>query len=498
MPKEAKAHVVELKFNGENVPGSPFKCAVVDAARVNLTGDGLEKVPVGRQANFHIEGQTEMGDPEVKVLSPARKLVPSSIHFVSEGHYGVDYLPSEVGDHQVEVKISDLHVQGSPFIVKAYDATKVSVTNFTAGVVQKPVYFSIDASQAGAGNLEIIVSVNGKNVPNYVQSEGNAKFRVNFRPTEPQPHLISVKFNNEPVPNSPFECIVSRSDAAGSGTASAASVSGDGIKMCSVNALAAFAVHASVDETKNYNVSVTSPSGDLLELTIDKGPDALVAEYQPTEVGPHIVKIMDKARNQHVAGSPYTCNVYDARKVSVSGLVAKQPVGRPLTFTVDASQAGEGKLLIALFISKNASIIYFSTGTLELVVTTARASVRAEVQARSRGLYDVTFVPSEPTPHFVNITFNEQDIKHSPFEINIVDREDRHEKRNERFADLVLRGDGLVKASVGRDAMFTVNAKHLVEKIGIRVYDPSGRVVPHRESEVQSGITRQGRYANNA
>ena len=261
VPKEAKAHVVELKFNGENVPGSPFKCAVVDAARVNLTGDGLEKVPVGKSATFHIEGQTEMGDPEVKVISPSRKVVPSNIHFVREGHYGVDYSPSEVGDHQVEVKISDLHVQGSPFIVKAYDATKVLVTNFTPGVVQKPVYFSIDASQAGAGNLEIIVSVNGKNVPNYVQSEGNAKFRVNFRPTEPQPHLISVKFNNEPVPDSPFENVVRRSDAAGATTASTASVSGDGIKMCSVNGLAAFAVHASVEETKNYTVNVTSPSG---------------------------------------------------------------------------------------------------------------------------------------------------------------------------------------------------------------------------------------------
>ena len=96
-------------------------------------------------------------------------------------------------------------------------------------------------------------------------------------------------------------------------------------------------------------------AGDNLEVTVDKGPDALVAEYQPTEVGPHIVKIFDKTRNQHVAGSPYTCNVYDARKVSVSGLVAKQPVGKPLTFTVDASQAGEGKRYNAIF-----NIIYIS------------------------------------------------------------------------------------------------------------------------------------------
>ena len=127
-----------------------------------------------------------------------------------------------------------------------------------------------------------------------------------------------------------------------------------------------------------------------------------------------------------------------------------------------------------------------------MVVTTARASVRAEVQARSRGLYDVTFVPTEATPHFVNITFNEQDIKHSPFEVNVVADAGgaRYEKRNQHFSDLVLRGDGLVKASVGRDAVFTVNAKTLMEKVSVKLYDPNGRVVPHRESEVQTGITR--------
>lgn len=48
--------------------------------------------------------------------------------------------------------------------------------------------------------MEIIVAVNGKNVPNYVQSEGNAKFRVNFKPQEAAVHSLSVRFNGEPVP----------------------------------------------------------------------------------------------------------------------------------------------------------------------------------------------------------------------------------------------------------------------------------------------------------
>lgn len=62
----------------------------------------------------------------------------------------------------------------------------------------------------------------------------------------------------------------------------------------------------------------------------------------------------------------------------------------PINALVDASQAGEG--------------------TLELVVSTKKGSVRAEVSMRSRGVYNVTFLPTETTTHFVNITFNEEEV----------------------------------------------------------------------------------------
>lgn len=66
--------------------------------------------------------------------------------------------------------------------LKVYDPSMVRLEDLNEGTVGRPLYFSIDASAAGAGNLEIIVSVGGRNVPNYVQSEGNARFRVNFKP----------------------------------------------------------------------------------------------------------------------------------------------------------------------------------------------------------------------------------------------------------------------------------------------------------------------------
>lgn len=41
------------------------------------------------------------------------------------------------------------HVEGSPFLVKAYSAARVSVTDISPGVVGRPVSFTINASHAG-------------------------------------------------------------------------------------------------------------------------------------------------------------------------------------------------------------------------------------------------------------------------------------------------------------------------------------------------------------
>lgn len=76
-------------------------------------------------------------------------------------------------------------------------------------------------------------------------------------------------------------------------------------------------------------------------------------------------------------------------------------VGKPVTFNVDAAHAGEG--------------------TLELVVSTQHTTIKAEVVACARGLYDVTFVPLTSEDHFVNITFNDMSVLGSPFRCPVIE-----------------------------------------------------------------------------
>ncbi|XP_072935942.1 filamin-A isoform X1 [Epargyreus clarus] len=416
-PRDPRPHTVELRFNGDHVPGSPFVCHVSAPARVIGAGSGEspDKVSVGDAYSFSVDSPTS---PHVEVLGPARRPVPvqvSAEETVGENEaskrYTISFVPVDVGDHSIEVRAGAMggHVEGSPFLVKAYSAARVAVTDISPGVVGRPVSFTINASHAGAGNLEIIVAVNGRNVPNYVQSEGNARFKVNFKPTEAAAHTLSVRFNGHAVPGSPFTCAVS---AAGAGAASDARAHGPGL-VSAPRALPAD-IHLT-GCTSEPTIFVTGPGGSAVRSRVTSaGEGRYTATYTPEAVGRHSVQVQCAGR--HVPGSPFTCNVYDVRRVRVTGLGPGElegtldglsldengaeeergvEVGKPVTFSVDAAGAGEG--------------------TLELVVSTPSTTVKAEVVAVARGLYDVTFVPVSREAHRVSVTFNEQPVPGSPF-----------------------------------------------------------------------------------
>nr|NP_001261139.1 jitterbug, isoform M [Drosophila melanogaster]AGB93670.1 jitterbug, isoform M [Drosophila melanogaster] len=397
-PREAESHTVELRFNSQDVPGSPFTCRVAAAARIQ-SPETMDKVSVGRLFEFVVESDTK---PTVEVLGPARRSVPVKIDALGSSTlgYNVKFEPMEVGDHSVEVRLpGGGHVEGSPFLLKAYSAEKVIVTDIRAGVVNKSVSFGINASQAGAGNLEIIVAVNGKNVPNFVQSEGNARFKVNFKPTEAATHSLSVRFNGHPVPGSPFSCHIAAAAASPSMGLPRAMAMGECLKQAAVKMDNTFELEGF--DGVEPQIFVTSPSGDNEHCQLSQHDGgSYSASFRPTTVGRHLISVT--ANDQHINGSPFSCNVFDVSRVSISGLEQQYGpanLGVPVTFSVDAAGAGEG--------------------TLELVVSTDSSTVKAEVVACARGLYDVTFVPQSTEPHYVNITFNEVAVDGSPFRVDI-------------------------------------------------------------------------------
>lgn len=75
----------------------------------------------------------------------------------------------------------------------------MTVGTVARGTVGRPVTFSVDASEAGEGNLEITISARGLNIPTQVHPQGNARFAVSFVPAEACDHVVNVAFNKRPV-----------------------------------------------------------------------------------------------------------------------------------------------------------------------------------------------------------------------------------------------------------------------------------------------------------
>lgn len=90
-------------------------------------------------ASFVVEADSA---PSIEVLAPTRESLPVDVKSTGPGAYSAGFTPKDVGDHSVQVKVNGSHVQGSPFLVKAYNANQVKVTDINSGVVGKPVYFS--------------------------------------------------------------------------------------------------------------------------------------------------------------------------------------------------------------------------------------------------------------------------------------------------------------------------------------------------------------------
>ncbi|CAH1781771.1 unnamed protein product [Owenia fusiformis] len=441
VPKEVKTHYADVSYNTDLVPGSAFPIEVQDPIIIMASGAGLGLVACNKVASFIVSAVgARTGDVDVGITSPSGNQVQVRLKDNGDGSYTIEWVPTMVGDHRIVVMYRGMQIDSGVFTARAYDPNKVTVSNLGHGKIGKPAYFNIDASKAGAGNLEIIVSVNGENVPNFVQAEGNARFQVSFTPQMADTHMISVKFNNEQVQGSPFACNVVDGHRC--------IASGDGIRLTSVNKLATFTVDPQGAGKADLVAEVTSPNGYKVPVQISgNSSSSFRAEYTPTEVGQHKVSV--KYAEVDISGSPFYPYVYDVNQVNVSKM-SRGFAGQPVTIEVETSKAGEGTLRSEVLCK----------GTL----------VHSYIQNTGPGKYEVTFTPKENEAHIVNLTFNDQHIKGSPFKIDIIDT-----------SKVAVSGDGIRMASVNKEISFEIDPHGTPEaEIDVKVTSPTGRLVPCR------------------
>lgn len=280
-PEQSKPHSIDIKFNGETIPGCPLICQVADTRQVAVSFSGLDLVPVHQVSRFHIAVDgSNSAELSVSVKGPGGDL-PVKVSGSVRSGFTAEFSAREVGPHTIMVHHNGTPAPGTPFTAKAYDAKRVFVSPVPRGALGRSIQFTVDASQAGEGNLEITIGAKGRNVPTQVHPQGKtsdlkkvlssigvdsrsvfvsivksglfdlcvlggARFAVSFVPLEPVDHTVTVTFNKEPVPGSPFVATVSADPGQ-------VVVSGPGLASSPVGKTAHFSlnnVHSSLDDVE--------------------------------------------------------------------------------------------------------------------------------------------------------------------------------------------------------------------------------------------------------
>ena len=201
-PRESGKHEVTVRFNSHEVPGSPFVCDVVDVNRVTLVNFEQNMpiiVPIFKSNSVELNPHDlPSSSISVKLTTPSGTQIPVSRSITPQNTVKLIFQSKEIGTHRLDVEYSNVPITGSPFDIKVYDSSRIIVSEIKGTEVNKPSEFTIDATGAGEGQLEI--AINDGLIKNQVKQIKPGLYGVTFLPTKQDTYIVDVKFNHEIVP----------------------------------------------------------------------------------------------------------------------------------------------------------------------------------------------------------------------------------------------------------------------------------------------------------
>ncbi|KAM3872462.1 filamin-A isoform 1-T1 [Diretmus argenteus] len=359
-PTEPGNYIINIKFADQHVPGSAFT--------VKVTGEGRMKESITRKrraasvANVGSQCDLSLKIPEIsiadmtaQVTSPSGQVHKADIMEGENNTYCIRFVPTETGVHTVCVKYNGVHVPGSPFQFTVGPLGEGGAHKVRAGgpgleraEAGVPAEFSIWTREAGAGGLSIAVEGPSKAEIAF-EDRKDGSSGVSYIVQEPGDYEVSIRFNDEHIPDSPIIVpVASPSDDARRLTV--ASLQESGLK---VNQPASFAV--SLNGAKGViDAKVHSPSGALEDCCVTEiDQDKYAVRFIPRENGLYLIDV--KFNGSHIPGSPFKIRVGETGQAGDPGMVSAYgsgleggTTGTACEFVVNTSKAGPGALAVTI------------------------------------------------------------------------------------------------------------------------------------------------------
>uniref|UniRef100_H2N036 Calponin-homology (CH) domain-containing protein n=1 Tax=Oryzias latipes TaxID=8090 RepID=H2N036_ORYLA len=492
-PTEPGNYIINIKFADQHVPGSPFTVKIFGDGRIKESITRKRQAPsiatVGSTCNLNLKIPAETGNQEMtaQVTSPAGKTEDAEIIKGEDSTYSVRFVPHEMGPYKVSVKYRDQHVPGSPFQFTVGPlgeggAHKVRAggTGLDRGVAGIPAEFSIWTREAGAGGLSIAVEGPSKAEITF-EDRKDGSCGVAYVVQEPGEYELSIQFNDEHIPDSPFIVpIASLSDDARRLTLT--SLQEMGLK---VGQEASFSVQLN-GARGSIDAKIHSPSGATEECCVTElDGDEHAIRFVPRENGVHSIDVC--FNGCHIPDSPFKIRVGEPGQVGDPGLVSAYgtgleggTTGNVLEFIVNTCNAGTGALSVTI---------------------DGPSKVKMDCQECAEG-YKVFYTPMAPGNYMISIRYGGlQHIVGSPFKAKVsgprlsgghnlhetssvhMETFNKSSAMGKSFASLpkfssdatkvISHGAGLSKAFIGQKNAFTVDcSKAGINMLMVGVHGP--------------------------
>ncbi|KAM6962063.1 filamin-C-like isoform 2-T2 [Tautogolabrus adspersus] len=462
IPPEEGTYRVDISYDGNPVPGSPFTVEGLmppDPSKVRAYGPGLQGGVVGKPAPFAIDTKgAGTGGLGLTVEGPCEAKIECQDN--GDGSCSVSYLPTEPGEYAINILFAEQHIPGSPFkavVQSVFDPSKVTASGpgLERGKVDEDGLFTVDCSKAGDAELTIeIISDSGAKAEVHVQNNSDGTYSITYIPRAHGMYTITIKYGGHPVANFPARLQVDPAiDTSG------VKVYGPGVEPRGV--LREVTTHFIVDARAHYKsggshikASISNPSGSNTDAYItDKGDGTYRVEYTPYEDGLHLIEVLFD--DVSVPKSPFRVSVTegcDPSRVRAYGPGLEEGlVNKPNRFTVETRGAGTGGLGLAI---------------------EGPSEAKMSCKDNKDGSCSVEYIPFTPGEYDVNITFGGLPIPGSPFRVPVRELVDPSKVK--------CSGPGLgsgVRAQVPQT--FTVDSsKAGVAPLEVQLYGPTGVAEP--------------------
>lgn len=418
VPTASGEHVVTIKVDGKELPGSPFHVDVRYAQftdKATASGPGLEGGTTDAPCKFTIQLKEDAGFTRVALqLAGPSKAEPIEMTESGPNMIDVTYNPSAPGDYTIKVLWGEAHVKGSPFTVPITgavinDHTRVKVTgDFRKGNVGETCKLFVEG-ESGAGPGPLGVRMIGPTKPIITADDSKDEgVEVSFVCRDPGEYQLVVKWGDQEIPDSPFNIVIE-----GEGREikpELCTANGDGLSQGQVGETAKFMVTVP-DEAGpgTLGVSIQGPHPPKPIQIMNNLDGTMEATYVPHAPGDYTIEV--SWGGQPISGSPF--------KATVTGVASSNPKdvtadGDPLEKVMKCNQLGT----INVNVGENAG-----AGPLRAKLE-GPGKADLTLSSNTSTSFLVSFIPKEYGTYKLYLTWgdgegDEAQISGSPFSIRV-------------------------------------------------------------------------------